>query len=111
MRCQLIRRRNTMSAANIGIPRIGVLNCLTEKDEETSLYISHCLNFDLMESGRSADESWRRLKVAVKQYMEHCWNGYREGFSKTASAEEWKYFAEVLRSCGTVSRVEEIEIE
>src|SRR5437660_559779 len=37
-----------MPTATTVLPRIGVLNCLTERDEETNLFISHCLNFDLM---------------------------------------------------------------
>ena len=99
-----------MPTATTVLPRIGVLNCLTERDEETNLFISHCLNFDLMETGGTADESWQNLKAAVKQYIEHCYTFYPEGFSQSASVDEWKHFAEVLKNCGVVSRVEEIEI-
>lgn len=100
-----------MPTAKVSTPRIGVLNCLIERDEETKLYISHCLNYDLMESGVTADQAWRNLKMAVKQYIEYCHFYNSEGFLKSASAEEWARFAEVLRTCGTVSRVEEIEID
>jgi len=99
-----------MPTANVQLPRPGFLSCLTERDEETNVYISYCLDLDLMECGRSANEAWDNLKLAVKHYMEHCYARYPEGLSKSASPEEWKHFAEVLRSCGTVSRVEEVEI-
>ena len=42
-------------AANI--PKIGMLSCLTQKDGESAQYISHCLNLDIMEFGKTPDEA------------------------------------------------------
>ena len=48
------------------ILRTGMLQCSTSLDQETGLYIAHCLNFDLMESGKTPDEAWANLKASLK---------------------------------------------
>ncbi len=91
--------------------KVGPLLCLTDKDEETNLYISHCLTYDVMETGRTSDESWENLKAAVKQYIEYCYSGHLEGLLQSASSEEWKRYFDVLRTSKRVTRVDEIELE
>jgi hypothetical protein len=92
-------------------PRIGVLSCFINQDSETSLYLAHCLNFDLMECGRTPDDAWEALKTSVKQYIEYSYSSHPEGLSKSASAEEWRQFAEALKHSTKPPRVDTIEFE
>jgi hypothetical protein len=97
--------------SNTNIFRIGMLSCLMGWDEETRLHLAHCLNFDLMECGRTEDEAWGNLKMAVKQYIEHCYSNYPEGLAEGATREEWERFADSLRRKDRPSRVDTIELE
>ena len=97
-------------AANI--PILGMLSCLTHKDEESAQYISHCLNLDIMEFGKTPDEAWNNLKVSIKHYIEHCYTNFREGFAVSAGREEWHRFGELLKKAGgTSDKVETIDID
>lgn len=97
--------------ANTNLFRIGMLSCLTEWDNESKLHLAHCLNFDLMECGETADEAWSNLKVAVKQYIEYCYSNYPHGLANGASREEWARFAESLKCNERPSRVETIQLD
>ncbi len=93
------------------ILRTGMLQCFTTCDEETNLYISHCLNFDLMECGKTADEAWDNLKASLKQYIEYCYTNYQDGLTVSADMDDWKRYAEVMKVTKTPPRIEAIEIE
>lgn len=93
------------------ILRTGMLQCSTCRDQETGLYISHCLNFDLMESGNTPDEAWGNLKAALKQYIEYCYTNYQEGMQVSADLGEWKNYAESLMRATQPPRIEVIHIE
>jgi hypothetical protein len=92
-------------------PRIGVLSCFINRDQETNLFLAHCLNFDLMECGHTVDDAWEALKVSVKQYIEYSYSNHPEGLSKSASAAEWRQFAEALKHSTKPPRVDTIEFE
>jgi hypothetical protein len=92
-------------------PRTGMLSCLTWQDKVTSKYLAHCLNYDLMECGSSPDEAWANLKICIKQYVEYC-NEFRpEGLNISATADEWKEFAEALKLSTKPDRIDTIDIE
>ncbi len=93
------------------LSRLGMLSCLTSRDEETKLFLSHCLNFDLIEWGKTPDESWENLKSSVKQFVEYCYTNYQEGLSVSAGRDEWEEFAEMLKNSDGPGRVDTIEIE
>ena len=91
--------------------RFGVLSCLSSKDKETGMYISHCLNFDIMECGKTEEEAWQNVKHAVKYYIEHCYQNFQEGLQQDAGREKWVEFAEAAKHAGKAPRMETIEIE
>ena len=97
--------------AKTNVFKIGMLSCLMGWDEETKLHLAHCLNFDLMECGKTEDEAWGNLKAAVKQYIEHCYSNYPQGLAESGSREEWERFAESLKYNERPSRVETIQLE
>ena len=91
------------------IPKIGMLSCLTYKDEESEQYISHCLSLDVMEFGKTPDEAWKNLKTSIKHYIEYCFASYRKGFASSASRKDWHRFGEILKVSGKF-KVEEIDL-
>jgi hypothetical protein len=93
------------------IPRFGVLSCLSSVDKETGLYLSHCLNFDIMEAGKTEEEAWQNVKLAVKYYVEHCYTHFQDGLVETAPSENWAEFAEAAKHADGPPRMEMIEIE
>jgi len=93
------------------MPRFGVLSCLSSRDKETGMYLSHCLNFDIMECGKTEEEAWQNVKLAIKYYVEHCYTNYQEGLIETAPHEKWNEFAEAVKCSGRAPRMEQIEIE
>ena len=81
------------------IPRIdlNMICCLGERDQETGLFLYHCLNFDLIESGTSWEDAWRNLKLVVKAHVEHCYARNPSGLLRAAARNEWEEFGEVLK--------------
>ena len=55
------------------------LSCLTWRDKDTKVYISHCLNYDLMETGSTLEESRKNLNTVIKHHIEHCYSRYPAG--------------------------------
>src|SRR5258707_8671920 len=94
-----------------GMPRFGVLSCLISLDAETKLHLAHCLNFDLMECGTTADEAWENLKGVVKHFIEYSYTSNPEGLSVSADPEDWNRFAEALKISTKPERVDTINIE
>ena len=68
------------------------LSCLTWRDPQSSVYISHCLNYDLKETGANLEESWQNLKIVMKHHIEHCYSRYPQGLRRSASKECWQEF-------------------
>jgi hypothetical protein len=68
------------------------LSCLTWWDKETNVYISHCLNYDLMETGGTREESRKNLKMVMKHHIEHCYSRYPQGLKRSAPPEQWQEF-------------------
>lgn len=91
--------------------KTSMLACIIGRDPETGLFLGHCLNYDLMESGSTPDEAWQKLKAVVKAHIEHCYTHYRKGLEVTASRQEWARFAELLKENKDSLTVEKIEIQ
>jgi hypothetical protein len=92
-------------------PRFGVLSCLISLDSETNLHLAHCLNFDLMECGPTAEDAWGNLKTSVKQYVEFCYTNHQEGLTVSADPEEWNEFAEALKHSQKPWKVDKISFD
>jgi hypothetical protein len=93
------------------LPRVGVLSCLLSKDSETKLYLAHCLNFDVVECGPDPDKAWENLKSTLKQFIEYAYTNHPESLTISASAKEWKSFADALKHSTKPSRVDTISID
>lgn len=66
--------------------------CLTWRDKDTGVFISHCLNYDLMQCGDTMDEAWLNLKAAMKHHIEYCWSRYPNGLRRQANKDSWQRF-------------------
>jgi hypothetical protein len=106
-----LKRKEEETMSETVIPRFGVLSCLSSVDKETGLYLYHCLNFDIMECGKTEEEAWKSVKLAVKYYVEHCYQFYQEGFVQEAPREQWGQFAEAAKHATRPPRMEVIEFE
>lgn len=90
----------------------GILCCLTSFDGETQRYISHCLNHDLIECGKTAEEAWENLKTALRSFIEYSYTNNPDGLKISADPEDWREFFAALRaSGGNFKRVEEIFVD
>jgi len=93
------------------IPRINVLQCLIGRDVETGMYEGHCLNFDIVECGKSEDEAWGNLKEATKRYIEHCYANYPEGLSVSAAREDWERWWSLEKASARPTRYDTILLD
>jgi hypothetical protein len=93
------------------LPRIPLLACLGQVDSETNLFLAHCLNFDLMESGKTWAEAWANLKKVIKYHVEYCYFQHPDGLTKSAGPKEWDRFIKGLRDNPRDLVVESIEID
>jgi hypothetical protein len=89
------------------LPRLGVLSCLGGHDPETSLFIAHCLDFDLVESAPTWQKAWENLKLVVKHHIEYCYYNNPKGLTFSAPAHDWKRFAALIGSSTENLRVVE----
>lgn len=89
--------------------------CLTWQDDDTGVFISHCLNYDLMQCGDTEEEAWNNLKTAMKHHIEHCWSRYPAGLRRRAGKEDWQRFYRALKKAvqdnGKGIVVEKMEID
>lgn len=76
--------------AELQIPDL--LSCVLSRDEETGRWLGHCLDFDLVTSGKTEDEAWKNLRGVVKMHIEHCFTHHRAGLTLRADEEEWDLF-------------------
>ena len=93
------------------VPRMGVLSCLIRRDEETNLFLAHCLNFDLVECGPDPDTAWANLKISLKQFIEYSYTSYPQSLTLSADLDEWKQFVAALRVSTKPERVDTIDID
>ena len=87
------------------------LFCLVWKDEKIGVFVSHCLNYDLMECGPTADVAWDNLKFVMKNHVEYCYTSYQQGLKRKAGKKDWDRFFHLLeRNPGSLT-VDKIELE
>ncbi len=89
-------------------PRDNILSCLISRDAGTRMYVSHCLNHDLMECGSTADEAWENLKIVIKRNLENPSPGL---MGRQAKKECWDAFGDAVRREPSKLVMETIEIE
>jgi hypothetical protein len=66
------------------------LNCLLSHDKQANLWVSHCLDFDLVTSGASEDEAWDAMKRVAKSHIESCFrDSFAKGLSRRAESSVW----------------------
>jgi hypothetical protein len=71
------------------------LSCLLWRDNDSNVFISHCLNFDLMDTGRTQNEALSNLKIVIKRHIEYCIARYPQGLKRSVSKKRWqKFYAE-----------------
>ena len=63
------------------------IQCLLSIDADTSLWIGHCLDFDIVTSGKTANLAWSNLKSVVKLHIEHSFTHDRAGLNRRRAPE------------------------
>lgn len=74
----------------------GMWSCYGTLDEETGMYIAHCLDLHMKVSGKTPEQSWERLKRCLKVYYEYCYSCDPDALKLTASASEWAEYGTLL---------------
>jgi hypothetical protein len=87
------------------------LSCLVHRDEDTGVFIGHCLNYDVMEVGKTDEEAWLNLKCVVKHHIEYCVSNYPDGLKRQADEKRWDEFYRALKANPNGVRVDTIELE
>jgi hypothetical protein len=101
--------------ATPGFEGAGIWQCSVQRDEETSLYIGHCLNLHVKVAGRDSKEAWVSLKRVVKSHFEYCYENDRDGLRPTAKPldfAEWsRAFEKAFKEDPNSVHFEEIVLE
>jgi predicted RNase H-like HicB family nuclease len=87
------------------------LSCLIERDKATGTYIGHCLNYDLMDSGKTPQEAWENLKFVMKSHIEFCYTHLQSGLKRTAKRRDWDRFFEAIQSDPSSVIAEKLELD
>src|SRR4029077_4276169 len=85
-----------------------VLSCLLTRDAETGRWLAHCLDLDLITSGKDEDAAWSNLKGVLRAHVESCFTHWQEGLTFRASREEFDLF-EKLKATQQNFRSDKIE--
>jgi hypothetical protein len=88
--------------------RDNMLSCFITRDPGTQMYISHCLNHDLMECGKTSKEAWENLKIVIKRNLENPSPGL---VGRQAKKECWDAFGEAIQRDPSNLKMETIEIQ
>jgi len=84
------------------IPKL--IMCLLSHDPQTGMWISHCLDFDIVTSAPTEGESWNAMKNVLRTHIESCVaDNFEAGLSRRASVEHWREFANLVFSRNTRS--------
>jgi hypothetical protein len=73
------------------------LSCVVKKDEDTGMFVGHCLNYDLMDSGKTPQKAWENLRFVVKSHIEFCYTHHQSGLKRTATQRDWDRFFEAMQ--------------
>lgn len=92
-------------------PRIpDVLRCFLFEDAATKRWVAHCLDFDIVTSGKDEDLAWSNLKSVVRLHVEHCFTHWQEAFKKRAPDEDFVRF-ETLSQQQPLARTDKISFK
>jgi hypothetical protein len=71
--------------------------CVLSHDPDVDLWEGHCLNFDIVTSAPTRDESWKALKEVVVAHIMTCLTDrFPDGLTKhVADREHWVRFNEL----------------
>ena len=75
--------------ATSGYDGAGIWQCSVKHDEETRLFIGHCLNLHVKVAGRDAKETWATLARVVKTHFEYCYENDPAGLKPSAPQTEF----------------------
>jgi predicted RNase H-like HicB family nuclease len=82
-----------MKKKKVQAPNIpDVLSCLLAHDESTNRWTGHCLDFDIVTSGKSVDSAWENLRAALTLHVEHCFTHHHRGLNHKAPQRDWDLF-------------------
>jgi hypothetical protein len=87
-----------------------IFKCLLGQDDETGLWVAHCLDFDLATSGKTEDEVWKRLLRVVKMHVEHSYAQRPIGLTHKADPDQWELFEKLKRLRKEPIRTEKISL-
>lgn len=83
------------------------IKCLLSVDQETKLWIGHCLDFDLKTSGKSQQSVWVNLKSVVKLHIEHSFANAPERMNAhRAPMADWDCFMNLSPRDGLRDKIE-----
>jgi predicted RNase H-like HicB family nuclease len=93
-----------------GVPVPQYLPCTIEHDEDTGLYVGHCLTYDLVSTAKAPREAIDNLKSLIKLHVEYCYTHYKQGFTVTADNADWQRWRDMVNSGELLQTVEPIEV-
>jgi hypothetical protein len=82
----LAEQAGSIMTQHVKIP--DVLRCLLTPDVETGRWLGHCLEFDIVTSGKDPDSAWKNLKAVVRLHVEHCFTNWQEGLTEFRASDE-----------------------
>ena len=83
--------------SSVSQPGSGMWSCSVKQDQETGLYIGHCLNLHIKVAGRTVPEVTKSLVKLVKLHYEYCFEFDPDGLSLTAPQEDWIEYGEAFK--------------
>lgn len=87
-----------MKTKRTTVPQIpNIFSCLLGPDDETGRWVAHCLDFDLVTSGKTEDDAWKHLLRIVKMHVEHCFTHRPEGLTQKADPADWALFTDLKK--------------
>jgi hypothetical protein len=80
------------------------LSCLTLPNDESGLFVSRCLNYNLVESGRSWKEAADNLKIVMKNHIEYWAPRKPEMLENDRQADKalWDKFYQLIKDNGAI---------
>ena len=70
--------------------------CLLSFDPDTSLWIGHCLDLDLVTSAKTEEDAWANLKKVILAHVEACLTHFEPGMARYASDDKFEVFGQLL---------------
>jgi hypothetical protein len=96
-----------------GLKKLNIpgLSCLTEQSKDSGLFVSRCLNYNLVESGSSWKEACDNLKIVMKNHIEYWAPRKPEMLENDRQADRklWDKFFQLIKDNGAI--VDQITLE